>query len=307
MPGPLPTRLIVRSLTGLALGVAQLLLPQHDGDVTELFIFIAIRSASRAAGDPEAWAPSAPARSVSVSALAHSLGVPVETTRRRVGKLIDKGFAIRTGSGVCVSPAYEASAQAEATLNALVSELDATLLSLAHAGLDLAALAGVKPADEAVGYGAEPAPPPPALTGGIAMAFCLRGLEQWAGVFGDLTRGLVWCAFVHENTKALHASNELSWAYGHHDTPPPDSLRTPVSIREVAALYFVPYETARRHVNALMEADAMERVDGRGLIVPARALTPDRLGAAHPVILSAFLQMLAALSRAGFAIPKVPA
>ena len=62
MPGPLPTRLIVRSLTGLALGVAQLLLPQHDGDVTELFIFIAIRSASRAAGDPEAWAPSAPAR-----------------------------------------------------------------------------------------------------------------------------------------------------------------------------------------------------------------------------------------------------
>ena len=51
----------------------------------------------------------------------------------------------------------------------------------------------------------------------------------------------------------------------------------------------------------------MERVDGRGLIVPSRALALDRFGAANPAILTAFLQMLAALSRAGRTLPETAA
>ncbi|MDI1364623.1 MAG: hypothetical protein PSX79_07110 [bacterium] len=43
-------------------------------------------------------------RPISVSALARSLGFPVETTRRHVIKLVEKGFAVRTeGGGVLVT------------------------------------------------------------------------------------------------------------------------------------------------------------------------------------------------------------
>ena len=215
MRGPLPTRLIVRSVTAFALRVAQILLPLHDGDVIELFTFAAIRSASRAAGDASAWDADAPTRTVSVSAVARSLGFPVETVRRRAIGLIERGYVVRAGSGLAADPAHEASPRMQAALHAIAAELDATLEGLARAGLDLAALAGAPPAS------GEAPPLPDAAVAGLATAFCLRGLEAFGAVFGDLSRGLLWCAVLHENTKALHASPELSWRYGHQDTPPP--------------------------------------------------------------------------------------
>lgn len=79
-----------------------------DGDMDRALVFIAAAQAGTEHLREQAdyvelisgeFFPDEMRRPVSVSALARSLGIPVETTRRHVVKLASTGFAQRTASG----------------------------------------------------------------------------------------------------------------------------------------------------------------------------------------------------------------
>ncbi len=91
-----------------ALRFVRLFTDVFGGDVVQALVFIA---AAQAGTQHLRHLPNYPAllegeffpddqrRSVSVSALARSLGLSVETTRRHVLKLVEGGFALRTKAG----------------------------------------------------------------------------------------------------------------------------------------------------------------------------------------------------------------
>ncbi len=91
-----------------ALRLIRIFTDLFDGDMNRALVFIAAAQAGtehlRERGDnvelvSGEFFPDEMRRPVSVSALARSLGIPVETTRRHVVQLAETGFARRTGSG----------------------------------------------------------------------------------------------------------------------------------------------------------------------------------------------------------------
>lgn len=91
-----------------ALQLIRIFTDLFDGDMDLALVFIAAAQAGtehlREQGDyvdllTTEFFPDDLRRPVSVSALARSLGIPVETTRRHVVKLTQTGFAQRTESG----------------------------------------------------------------------------------------------------------------------------------------------------------------------------------------------------------------
>jgi hypothetical protein len=79
-----------------------------DGDVVLAVVFIAAAQAgtqhlrhapNSAAKLSGGLFPDEARRPISISALARSLSLPVETTRRHVIKLVEKGFAVRSDQG----------------------------------------------------------------------------------------------------------------------------------------------------------------------------------------------------------------
>lgn len=119
-PGPMKrnrTLLVQRHHLGLgvdyALRLVRLTTDLFDGDMVMGLVFMAaVRASSQqfrnaAAHHPRDFAEPVPTearRPISVSALARSLGIPVETTRRHVLKLTALGFAERTeGGGVLIT------------------------------------------------------------------------------------------------------------------------------------------------------------------------------------------------------------
>jgi hypothetical protein len=96
-----------------ALRLIRLFTDVFDGDIMLALVFIAAAQAGtqhlRNVASPsvmvtDAFFPDEVRRPVSISALARSLGLPVETTRRYVVKLVELGFARRTeGGGMVVT------------------------------------------------------------------------------------------------------------------------------------------------------------------------------------------------------------
>jgi hypothetical protein len=113
---PLPApddnaRLMARLATDFVLRSLQLAAKQHDGDLTMAIVAAAIVSANTAHLNPIAGAPARHAnlddappddarRPVSVLAISGSLGLPFETTRRYVNRLIASGQCRRVKGGI---------------------------------------------------------------------------------------------------------------------------------------------------------------------------------------------------------------
>jgi hypothetical protein len=89
--------------------------------------------------------------------------------------------------------------------------------------------------------------------------------------YGDLQAGIVAQAVVTANTAHLDAPMGEGWRYAGIDQPPPDQVRRPVSVLSLSRSLGLPYETLRRQVRGLIEAQVCVRVEG-GLIVPMAVL-----------------------------------
>lgn len=81
---------------------------------------------------------------------------------------------------------------------------------------------------------------------------------------GDILDGLILLAITEANTRHLNGPDNRYQAS--NDIPPTD-VRRPVSVYVVARELGISYETARRHVQRLIKAGRVERVE-EGVVVP---------------------------------------
>jgi hypothetical protein len=102
--------------------------------------------------------------------------------------------------------------------------------------------------------------------------FFLRSAALLARLYpSDLTRGLILIAINSGNTGHLMDDPELDRRYG-GDVAVPDEHRRPVSRLAVANSLGIPYETARRHINALVADGWCVEISGRGVLIAAERL-----------------------------------
>ncbi|HWA64149.1 MAG TPA: hypothetical protein VG939_22465 [Caulobacteraceae bacterium] len=101
--------------------------------------------------------------------------------------------------------------------------------------------------------------------------YVLRSLVLIGQHFGgDYTRGVIWLTISTASTGWL--LDERLDRYQDEDTPVPNAERRPVSRLAVSQALGIPFETVRRHCNALIEDGWCVDVPGKGLIADATRL-----------------------------------
>lgn len=204
-------------------------------------------------------------RPVSISALANSLRIPFETTRRRVSALVELGVVKALPKGVIVpqgplnSPVYRMGAEAH---YGLVRNLYFRLRAIGM--LDDLPRPGGRPFD--------PEHPPIRLVIRLSSDYLLRLAEPLSQIIGDLVTALVLMDVLQANTEHLPdtegGEDGGDWA---PEAFVADHLRKPVRVVTLSQRLGIPPETVRRHVGRLVEHGRCERIDD-GYVVPARAL-----------------------------------
>jgi hypothetical protein len=146
-------RLVARILSQFFLRQWEVIGAMADGDLHKALVFAAIVSANvqhighttdaaHKFGPLDHPPPDEQRRPVSTHALAQSLNLPYETTRRNVNKLLAEGVCVRVpGQGLVIPTSYLLSPQNIANLLQTVATLQWLLSSLRRAGFDLNALA----------------------------------------------------------------------------------------------------------------------------------------------------------------------
>jgi hypothetical protein len=222
--------------------------------------------AGRRIAGPDGILPDELRRPIGIKRLSESTGLPFESTRRIVQRLVNGGHCVRVEGGVIV-PA-EALARPEHA-NIVITNFG----YLRRFVRDL----------EALGLVGDPAIVWPSFEGEIdegAVArsvarvtaeYFLRALQLLASTYGDIRSGIVAQTIVAANTDHLDARGGDGWRYAGIDAPAPDSVRKPVNVARLAESLDQPYETMRSQVQRLVSANLCTRVDG-GVIVPGAVL-----------------------------------
>jgi hypothetical protein len=117
-------------------------------------------------------------------------------------------------------------------------------------------------------------------------------LREFAG--GDFAKGLVFTAIWTANVK--HVTNAPT-AGGRGILN--DSPRLPVSVLAISGALRLPYETVRRHTDALLREGQCVRVGRRGLVVMASTHRQRRNVAAAETSYRIIMAFLAELREAG--------
>ncbi|MET0272879.1 MAG: hypothetical protein ABW360_07795 [Phenylobacterium sp.] len=198
-------------------------------------------------------------RPVSVSAVAGSLGMPYETVRRRVVRMVRSGWCVVGPTGVYVSQTVLTSPEHMAGAFASYERLRMFYYELK----DLGVLPDYPPAAEPVEASA--------MIRAIMRLFgdyFLRTVKAVTESIGDVGGGLVMLGIFRANTE--HLSNTGNPADG-PDEIIDDALRVPVSATHLAERLRLPKETVRRHVMRLVAEGRCVRTE-RGLLVPTEVL-----------------------------------
>lgn len=112
--------------------------------------------------------------------------------------------------------------------------------------------------------------------------FFLKSVELLSRAVGDgdILRAVIFLAIVDANTRHLRPTDPLSQAYAGTGVRVPDDIRRPISVHALALELALPYETTRRHVNALIAQGLCLRRD-TGIIAPGEVLDRDNITATH--------------------------
>jgi DNA-binding Lrp family transcriptional regulator len=207
--------------------------------------------------------PNEARRPVSMARLAESLGLPFETTRRIVQRLVDQGTCVRVEGGVIIpkSTAQRPDITAAVTANVgyarkFVRDLQA--VGFAEAALfDGAELGAEAPQDS---FAAR-------VIARLSAQYLLRVCHLIAEVYGDIRYGVVAQTIIAANTAHLDWRGGDGWRYAHIEEPPPDEVRRPIRIARLSESLGLPFETVRRYVRRLVDDGSCVQVKG-GLIVP---------------------------------------
>ncbi len=216
---------------------------------------------------PDGIIPDELRRPISIARLADSAGLPFESTRRIVQRLIETGACVRVEGGVIVP---RAAVERPETVRAVI----------ANAGYvrrfvrDLQAVGLVEHVPPAWPQAAETIDedgPAVRIVARLSAEYFLRALRLLVDTYGDIRAGIVAQTIVAANTAHLDARTGEGRRYAGIDEAPPDEVRKPISIARLAASLAVPYETMRGQVQRLVESGVCIRVDG-GVVVPAAVL-----------------------------------
>lgn len=223
-------------------------------------------------------------RPISGRALSRTLSMPYETVRRHAVKLVQSGQCLEKQGGLVVPPAVCRGRPVETFLRGLYLETaraltDLTRIEAARYRVKLPR-AGPLTKDQRV----------------IALAattFLLAGIKTLRGYWaGDMVKGLVFTTIWTTNVRHVMSTA----AAGTRDVLG-DEHRQPVTVLALSKTLGLPYETARRHVQALMRDGLCVRQGNHGLVVPATAHRQEVTGAVAAYGL--MIDLLAELRREG--------
>ena len=207
--------------------------------------------------------PASVRRPISMSALSTSLGVPFETVRRRMKRLVGAGVCEVSQDGVRFTDDRLHSAEHLRVLEETYSRTRDFYQRLQRAGcLELFSPpeAGPWAADD----------PPLRIVYRSTNVYFLRMMEHLLPRFANLSQGFIVLAVVRVNTESfpdtLRGGEGLS---PEHFVP--DTYRKPARVSEVAALLGLPNETVRRNLMNLVEDGFCQRLSD-GYLVPATVL-----------------------------------
>jgi DNA-binding transcriptional regulator YhcF (GntR family) len=207
--------------------------------------------------------PDAMRRPVSINALATSLGLPFETVRRRVRRLVSQQIAVVVDGGLVVPSA--ALSRPDYLMAAFASY--ERLRRLYRDLLALGLLEGLPSPSVGLRDGVVPL----RTVARLATDYVLRFVELLMAHFGEIQDSLLFVSIVRWNTESL-ATNVRGGPGDRAEDFPSDRLRTPVTAAALARHIGLPAETVRRRVAGL-EAQGLCRSEGRrGFIVPAEVL-----------------------------------
>jgi DNA-binding Lrp family transcriptional regulator len=240
----------------------------------------------------ETPAPESLRRPISINAIAVSLGLPFETVRRRVKRLIAEGLCEMVPEGVRLRQASLDAEQHRCALEEVYQLVRNLYLRFKQSGcLDLMAL----PAEAGAPWTGES--PPVRIVWRVACDYVLRMMEHLLPNVSNLTRGFIALAVVRANTESL--SDNLRGADGADAAAfPPNHLRRPAKASEIAAVLGLPHETVRRHLAALIDEGLCERAR-EGVIVPVSVLARQNVLIAWDANFRDLARMFAELSDTG--------
>jgi DNA-binding transcriptional regulator YhcF (GntR family) len=202
-----------------------------------------------------------PGGAVGVRELARRLNLPYETVRRHAMELVRAGQFSATREGIAVVPAVVRSRANVDVMRKLYLNTERMLVELTRAGL-----AKYKVPSRSAARRRNLAPDQMVIATASTRRL-LAGIRMLGDLWhGDLLRGLIFTAIWTANVK--HVTNS---APAISQTVLPDDQRLPVSVLAISSSLRLPYETVRRHAQALEKAGLCHRVRGQGLVVPAEA------------------------------------
>jgi DNA-binding Lrp family transcriptional regulator len=269
-------RIVTRLSSEYVLRAFQLLIDAY-GDLRAGLLAQAIHTANvaaldhtdegRSAAGPGGIFPDELRRPIGIARLADSTGLPFESTRRIVQRLIDAGECRRVEGGVILPGAAEERPWRIRAVTSNVSYVRRFMRDLQAAGLDAAAppVGSQAPAsaydDDAVAR----------IVSMLSSEYVLRALQLLADTYGDIRAGIVAQTIVTANTAHLDAPKGEGWRYAGVNETPPDEVRRPISVARLAESLGLPYETMRGQARRLIDRGVCVRVRG-GLIVPRAVL-----------------------------------
>lgn len=209
----------------------------------------------------DAPAPEGLRRPVSVSAIAHSLGMPFETVRRRIARLVRAGVLAHAERGVF------------ATADSVVSPAYVGIMLDRHARMqrfyaDLTALGALAEAETS----APPAPEAPVRITNRALAeYMLRVIGDLTDFAGDVASALVLAGMVRANTLEFSPSALTAWARA------PADHALPIRTGALAGRLGLSPETCRRYAVGL-EVAGLCRRGPKGLVATVSSASRQVLG-----------------------------
>jgi DNA-binding Lrp family transcriptional regulator len=267
-------RIVTRFSSEYVLRAFQLLIEQH-GDIRAGLVAQAINTANtahldvrteegRRAAGPDGVIADAARRPIGIARLADSAGLPFESTRRIVQRLVDEGACVRVDGGVIVPSVAVARPETARAVVANLGYVRKLARDLEAVGLVEALPAHARAAPDADLAFAR-------LVGRLSAAYLLRTVVLLAETYGDIRTGILAQTIVVANTAHLDTRAGDGRRYAGVDENPPDQLRRPISVARLAESLGRPFETERRHVQRLIDDGVCVRVPG-GLIVPGAVL-----------------------------------
>jgi hypothetical protein len=301
--GPARQRLVFRAVSDFLMRFAARVNQRHSRDLVRAMLWLAFNQASR--GTPSLECLTRNPRPVSMRAVSRSMDIPYETTRRKLLELEAEGHCRRTPDGGMVLAADDlTSPERRAAAAADCQAVRDLIGGLRGIGFDPAPYGSV--AWPGAGANSPEQVSDLELVAAMVMEdFILRACESGAAIHGSLLNGLVFLTLLTLNAAPITFDSEQAWRYAGADTPPPDELRRPVPLSQIAKAVCLPTETVRRRMVAFLAADwAEHRPDGYRLKME-RMQAPEVL-ASGAAISQLFVQMTTSLVQIGFELPPGP-